>query len=267
MTTRQAHRLFDAPTWPENPLDPDSPTGHRAAVDRRALIALLTGVVVALLFAAIATAGKVQFADRDPSFPWHPTLDSPVTTIEPGPPVTTEPVEYDPVQVPRVVEVLLRALVYGGVAVVAFLFLSNVWRHRPRRQWRRMRRRRRRSVQFDVLDDVAAVLNADADAQRAALQRGSPRNAIVECWLRLEAAVVAAGVARDPADTSTELTVRVLATYHVDPVAIERLAALYREARFSDHPMGEDARRAAIEALDDVHDGLRTDRTTLVETA
>ena len=194
-------------------------------MDRRALIALLTGVVVALLFAAIATAGKVQFADRDPSFPWHPTLDSPVTTIEPGPPVTTEPVEYDPVQVPRVVEVLLRALVYGGVAVVAFLFLSNVWRHRPRRQWRRMRRRRRRSVQFDVLDDVAAVLNADADAQRAALQRGSPRNAIVECWLRLEAAVVAAGVARDPADTSTELTVRVLATYHVDPVAIERLAA------------------------------------------
>ena len=93
-------------------------------MDRRALIALLTGVVVALLFAAIATAGKVQFADRDPSFPWHPTLDSPVTTIEPGPPVDNEPVEYDPIQVPHVVEVILRALIYGGVAVIAVLLLS-----------------------------------------------------------------------------------------------------------------------------------------------
>jgi hypothetical protein len=61
--------------------------------------------------------------------------------------------------------------------------------------------------------------------------------------------------------------VRVLATHHVDPVAIARLAALYREARFSDHPMGEDARRAAIDALDDVHDGLRTDRITVDATA
>ena len=64
---------------------------------------------------------------------------------------------------------------------------------------------------------------------------------------------------RDPADTSTELTERVLASRHVDPAAIARLAALYREARFSDHAMGEDARRAAIEALDAVHDGLRSE--------
>jgi hypothetical protein len=231
------------------------------------MIALLTGAVVAVLFAAIATAGPVEFAAREPSFPWDPTLDSPVTTIEPGPPVDNEAVEYDPIQTPRVVEVILRALIYGGVAVAVVLLLLNVWRHRPQPQWRRLRRRRRRSVQFEVLDDVAAVINADADAQRAALQRGSPRNAIVECWLRLEAAVVAAGVPRDPADTSTELTVRVLATHHVDPVAIARLAALYREARFSDHPMGEDARRAAIDALDDVHEGLRTDRITVDATA
>lgn len=231
------------------------------------MFALLTGAAVAVLFAAIATAGPVEFAAREPSIPWDPALDSPVTTIEPGPPVDDEAVEYDPIQTPRIVEVILRALIYGGAAVAAVLVLLNVWRHRPQPQWRRLRRRRRRSVQFEVLDDVATVLSADADAQRAALQRGSPRNAIVECWLRLEAAVVAAGVPRDPADTSTELTERVLATHHVDPVAIARLAALYREARFSDHPMGEDARRAAIDALDDVHDGLRTDRITVDATA
>ena len=38
----------------------------------------------------------------------------------------------------------------------------------------------------------AASVAADADEQRAALDRGAPRNAIVECWLRLEAAVIAA---------------------------------------------------------------------------
>ena len=65
-----------------------------------------------------------------------------------------------------------------------------------------------------MLDEVAAAITADAEAQQSALRRGTPRNAIVECWLRLEAAVVAAGVPRNPADTSTELTQRVLATRH-----------------------------------------------------
>ncbi len=102
--------------------------------------------------------------------------------------------------------------------------------------------RRRRSVDFDAVDDVASSITADAAAQRAALLHGAPRNAIVECWLRLEAAVVEAGVHRDPADTSAELTERVLASHHVDPAALAHLAALYREARFSDHPMDEDDR-------------------------
>ena len=86
-----------------------------------------------------------------------------------------------------------------------------------------------------------------------------PRNAIVECWLRLEAAVIAAGVERAPSDTSAELTERVLASCQVDGAAISTLAALYREARFSEHPMGEESRRSAIDALGVVHHSLRAD--------
>ena len=78
--------------------------------------------------------------------------------------------------------------------------------------------------------------------------------------------MIDAGVRRNPADTSTELTERVLATCHVEPAAIAALAALYREARFSDHEMGEDARRAAIEALDAVHDSLRSATPTVAST-
>jgi hypothetical protein len=237
-------------------------------VERRGAFALLTSAIVAVLFAAIATAGEVQFADRAPFFPGTRRIDSTDTTIKPMTPL--RPVDGDStegarLQLPQVVDVVLRVVFYAGIAVVAALLLLYAWRHRPR--LRSQLGRRRRSAHFEVLDDVAAVISADADAQRAALRRGSPRNAIVECWRRLETAVVAAGVRHDPADTSTELTVRALTTLHVDQVAIERLAALYREARFSDHQMGEDARGAAIDALDDIHDGLRAGHGTAVATA
>jgi hypothetical protein len=42
----------------------------------------------------------------------------------------------------------------------------------------------------------------------------------------------------------------------VDPGSIGRLAALYREARFSGHPLGEDARTAAEAALRQLHQDL-----------
>ena len=56
--------------------------------------------------------------------------------------------------------------------------------------------------------------------------------------------------------TPTELVAEVLGGFNVDPAAIERLAALYREARFSEHPIGEEQREAAREALQTVREGL-----------
>jgi hypothetical protein len=210
----------------------------------------------------------VKLADRAPSFPRHRSVDETETTIKPVKQV--RPTDGDwtdslPLHLPQVVGTTLRVVFYTCIVVVPALFLVYAWRNRPR--LRRQVGRRQRSAQWDVLDDAAAVIGADADAQRAALERGSPRNAIVECWLRLEQAVVAAGVRHDPANTSTEFTVCVLTTLQVDQVAVERLAALYREARFSDHPMGEGARRAAIDALDDIHDGLRAGRGAVVAPA
>jgi len=222
-------------------------------VDRRAALATLTGTVVAVLFVAVATAGRVEFATGTITSSGEP----PVTTTPEDPELTRVIVEETPPwELPAFVEVILRVAFFGCVLLVAVLVLRYAWRHRPRLRW--SRRRRPRTVEFEVLDEVAATIAADAEAQQSALRRGTPRNAIVECWLRLEAAVVAAGVPRNPADTSTELTQRVLTTSHVDPTAIARLAALYREARFSNHPMTEDSRRDAIDALDAVHEGLRS---------
>ena len=43
----------------------------------------------------------------------------------------------------------------------------------------------------------------------------------------------------------------------VDADALAAFAALYREARFSDHEMNERHRESAVAALDDIHAALR----------
>jgi hypothetical protein len=231
-------------------------------VDRRAPIAVLTGLIVVVLFAAIATGGEVQFADGAPSFARDPTPAAPVTVIAPVTDPAPGGVRPEPLELPAFIEVMARIFFYGCLVAFAIIVLTFAWRHRPNLRVRRPRRPE--AVEFDALDDMADAISADADAQRSALQRGAPRNAIVECWLRLEATVVDAGVARYPSDTSAEFTQRALATVSVDPAAIADLAALYREARFSSHPMDEESRRAAIAALEAVHEGLRSGHRTIV---
>lgn len=217
---------------------------------------MLAGIIVAVLFAAVAAGGDVPLAERSPQFASDSGSAEPVTTI---PPLATDFGQVDPrppLELPAFLEVIARVVFAACLAVFAAMVAVFLWRRRPRLRLPRWRRGTR--ADFDVLDDVVASIAADAEAQRAALDRGTPRNAIVECWLRLEATVVDAGVERAPADTSSELTERVLATCQIDSTAISTLAALYREARFSEHPMGEGSRRSAIDALEIVHDGLRT---------
>ena len=179
---------------------------------------MLTGIIVAVLLAAVAAGGEVDLAQRAPRFVTESAPAEPVTTI---PPIETDFGQVEPrppLELPGWIEVIARILFYACLAVFAIVASVFLWRHRPGLRWPRWRRQA--PADFDVLDDVAATITADADAQRAALDRGAPRNAIVECWLRLEAAVTDAGVERAPADTSAELTERVLATHHVDGAAI-----------------------------------------------
>jgi hypothetical protein len=221
-------------------------------MNRRALITVLFGMLVAVLFASVATGGAVRFADRPPSLGQASESDSTPITIAPA--IIEAPrVQGDPWQAPAIIETIAKALFCICIAIALVVIAVFLWRHRPTLRWHR---RRARTTDFEALDDVAAAVAADAAAQRSALQRGAPRNAIVECWLRLEAAVATTGIERNPADTPAEFTRRILAGVQIDPTAVSDLASLYREARFSDHVMSEEARSAAIVALDAVHAGL-----------
>jgi Domain of unknown function (DUF4129) len=224
-------------------------------MDRRALLVVSVGALVVVLFAFVTSAGGVglwtepsidlvvERSDRDPFLPTDPA--------EVG---ASDPDETTTVELPAVVEWLLAAVGISVAVVTIGALLVYSWRNRPRLRWRRPEHAR--GQPFDTLPDVAAVVIDDAAAQRAELRRGSARNAIVKCWLRLERAVERAGLERDDADTPAEFTNRVLAHYAVDRTAIDRLADLYREARFSDHDLGEPEREAALMALDALHRSL-----------
>ena len=83
----------------------------------------------------------------------------------------------------------------------------------------------------------------------ALLESGPVDDAIVACWVRLEEAAAGAGVARRPSETPAELTVRLLSRFDVPEDAVDRLLALYRQARYSRRRMSADDRQAAITSL------------------
>jgi hypothetical protein len=151
--------------------------------------------------------------------------------------------------------------------VLLAICLALIVFHRIRLK-RRTRTLRKRGEVDDLADDGRMMELADSLAQSAErglaqLIEGEPRDAIVRCWVILEATVESAGLARDPSLTSEEFTRRVLGRFDVDMLGIRDLGELYREARFSRHTMGESHRERALVALS----ALRTDLSTLAPPA
>jgi hypothetical protein len=107
----------------------------------------------------------------------------------------------------------------------------------------------RTEVTAEVTPDV---MLAAARQGEELLASGTPPNAVVAAWVALEDAVRSAGIGDDRSRTSAELVTSVLRRFDVDADALDRLGALYREARFSRHEIGEDLRSQARAALQQV---------------
>lgn len=160
---------------------------------------------------------------------------------------------WNVLQVIGVVLMVLTVLLAAGFAILFLRWLGDRWvaRRRPPPP--------APVVEFDVVDGprrLAEEMTRDADQQRSILLGGSPRNAIVACWHRFEIQAAEVGLVRHEWETSSEFTLRALDLVEADSRQVTRLAALYREARFSDHPLDETARQAALAALDEIHAGL-----------
>lgn len=148
---------------------------------------------------------------------------------------------------------------FAAVAMALYLcFRVSRWGRRLRRV-RRPRLAAAPDLPFEVLEEPQRVVKAivsDAAGQREVLLEGVPRNGIVACWHRFETQAATVGLAREPWETSSEFTLRLLDLISAEPWAVGELAALYREARFSDHELGEESRARAVAALDALHHEL-----------
>ena len=107
------------------------------------------------------------------------------------------------------------------------------------------------------LEALALAVSGDASQRLDALSAGSPAEGIIAAWTHLEATLHEAGLPLPPARTSTEVSVDVLRRFSVDETTLRTLADLYREARWSRHPLTEDDRGRAAAAYGSLDAALR----------
>jgi hypothetical protein len=152
-------------------------------------------------------------------------------------------------------QLLVRILLFICALAVLIVLAAMLW----------MALRHRFGVRRDALRVAEVELPQPSTQERVrrAVDEGlsdlddldaDPRRAVIACWVRLEAAAAAAGTAREPGDTSTELVQRLLSSHAVSGRVLDDFAAVYREARFATHTVDvamRDQARAALRQLRD----------------
>ncbi|MFL6116085.1 MAG: DUF4129 domain-containing protein [Catenulispora sp.] len=114
------------------------------------------------------------------------------------------------------------------------------------------------AADFDALDqDVEQLTEAIAAGSRALADEGDAREAVIACYAAMENALSAQGNGRRAADTPEEFLRRVTGARLIPAEPAERLTDLFREARFSRHPIDEAKREQARQALDVIAEHLR----------
>lgn len=231
---------------------------------RGAIVTAVVGVLVAaaLLVASLGAPLVIvsRPVDTDAATPAPepvlPTLPSPTTTT-----TSTSGPAHGSSGLSAVFGVLLAVLGVAVVVLIIGLIVAAI-----RSAFRRPSLTRHTEATF-AAPPVPDELLGGAGKRLELLETGEPRNAIVAAWLDLERAAGETGLPRDPAETSTEYTARVIGTWEVDQSRLGDLAALYREARFSVHPLDEGHRRRAIDDLAVLHADLERVAQAQQETA
>jgi Domain of unknown function (DUF4129) len=102
-----------------------------------------------------------------------------------------------------------------------------------------------------VLAEAVAAAEVELDAHG-----DDTRAAIIAAYVAMERQLVASGTTRRASDTPTDFLQRAMTASRVSRGASSRLTDLFREARYSSHPMSSSARDDAARALARVADDL-----------
>lgn len=130
---------------------------------------------------------------------------------------------------------LIGALGLGAVIWLIVRFTPGL--HRLRRPGRRRRPEEPEPAPPDLDRETRDRLARAFTDALADVGLGDGNRAIVACWIRLEQIAEEVGFARQSWETSTELVGRWLGGARLPAEPLDRLAALYREARYSGHAM------------------------------
>jgi len=105
----------------------------------------------------------------------------------------------------------------------------------------------------EVIAEDPEQLREAVESGRSALRTvDDARAAIIACYLAMETTLAERGAARGAAGTPGELLTRATEAGLVRGSAAGQLTALFYEARFSSHPLGQRQRDAAERALDEL---------------
>jgi hypothetical protein len=118
---------------------------------------------------------------------------------------------------------------------------------------------RRKPDAFTTNDDISSPSPLDDAVETsldAVFSEPDARRAVILAYIRMESTLSAHGIPRATWESPREYLVRVFSDVGERAVAATTLTGLYEEARFADHPVGEDMRRRAQDALLDLRAAL-----------
>jgi hypothetical protein len=115
------------------------------------------------------------------------------------------------------------------------------------RQRRAARRRSLAEALATALEDTLDDLRRERDARRA----------VIAAYARMERLLAASGVEREPFEAPHEYLARVLLELDAGAQPVQTLTQLFELAKFSDHEIGTAPKERAIDALEEIRDGLR----------
>ncbi|MCQ4209567.1 DUF4129 domain-containing protein [Streptomyces longispororuber] len=109
-------------------------------------------------------------------------------------------------------------------------------------------------------EDRELLLSAIRSGRRALDDGADARAAVIACYAAMEDALAASGVDRRASDSPADLLTRATRAGLAAGPAAPRLTTLFREARYSSHPMDDTQRTAAADALEEIAAALEEHR-------
>jgi hypothetical protein len=226
-------------------------TGARAGAGRTLPVAVL---LVVLVIVAAGIGGTSHFAGPR----WYPNLGSaaghrrlvPPTKVN-VPPRRHPRVKAHPVSLPPWVGVLALVVILVGVAALLWRWFS---RRRlpaaPGLHGASVEATRVVPVEPEPEPEPEALLTGIELALRELDEDRDPADAVVRAWLGLQETAEESGIVRQPAETPTEFTSRIMSRAFADDRAVQTLLRLYLRTRFGNHPVTANDVAAVHDALE-----------------